>query len=277
MAIVLALISAAAWGISDFFGGTISKRQGPWVTAVAVQLSALIVTAFAVAVRGGSPTVEDWAWGAAAGVGVGVGTAFLFRGLAAGRMGIVAPISAIGAAVVPVAVGLGLGERPGRYAAIGIAAALPAIWLIARSSDLAGEQPSGSGIPDAVLAGLGFGFGFVCIDRISDGADLAPFLATQVAALLPVLLVARTMGEAFWPRSRSAWAGALIGPLGAGANACALWAMQAGMLSIVSVVISLYPATTVALAALVLRERIHAQQYVGLALAAAAVALISLP
>lgn len=277
MAILLALISAAGWGVSDFLGGLISKRQGPWATAVAVQVGSLAATAVVVAVRGGSPTPGDWAWGAATGLGVGVGTAFLFRGLANGRMGIVAPISAIGSALVPLMAGLGSGERPGRYAMLGIAAALPAIWLIASSSDHHDGRQRPSGVADAVLAGLGFGFGFVCIDRISPAADLAPFLATQVTALLPVLVVAMVTREAFWPRSRAAWRAAWIGPLGAGANACALWAMQAGMLSIVSVLISLYPATTVALAALVLRERIHRQQYVGLALAAAAVVLISLP
>ncbi|MFL6090220.1 MAG: DMT family transporter [Aeromicrobium sp.] len=276
MTILLALISAAGWGVSDFFGGTISKRHGPWVTAVAVQLGALAATAVVVAIRGGAPTAADWAWGAATGVGVGVGAAFLFRGLATGRMGVVAPISAIGAAVVPVAVGLGLGERPGRNALLGIAVALPAIWLIASSSKADGENPRRSGIPDAILAGLGFGFGFVCIDHISKPADLAPFMAAQITGLLPVFLVAAVTREPFWPRSRAAWTAAWVGPLGVMANACALWAMQSGMLSIVSVLISLYPATTVALAALVLREHIHRQQYVGLALAAASVTLISL-
>ncbi|MGB3335674.1 MAG: EamA family transporter, partial [Devosia sp.] len=139
MAILFALISAACWGVSDFFGGVFSKRHGAWVTTVAVQLGALAGTAVAVLLLGGSPTHADWAWGTAAGLGVGAGTAYLYRGLSTGRMGVVAPVSAVGAALVPVAVGVSTGERPGVTAAVGIVIALPAIWLIASTDNGAAE------------------------------------------------------------------------------------------------------------------------------------------
>jgi len=96
-------------------------------------------------------------------------------------------------------------------------------------------------------------------------------------SLAPVIVIALVTRQAFWPRSGSAWRAAWLGPLGTAANACLLWAMQAGMLSVVSVLVSLYPASTVALAAIVLRERIHRAQWVGLALAGVAVGLISVP
>lgn len=283
MAILFALISAAGWGVSDFFGGVFSKRHGAWVTSVAVQLGALAGTAVAVLLLGGSPTSADWAWGAAAGIGVGAGTAYLYRGLSTGRMGVVAPVSGVGAALVPIAVGVSTGERPGPTAAAGILIALPAIWLIASTGNGSAEPAADAraqaptGLLDGVLAGLGFGAGFVCLDRLQPAAELTPLLATQLASLLPVVALAMWTRQPFWPRGRSAWVGFVLGPLGTLANACLLWAVQAGLLSVVSVLVSLYPAVTVALAAAVLREHIHRTQAWGLGLAAVAVALISLP
>lgn len=282
MAVLLALISAAGWGVSDFFGGVFSKRHGPWVTTVAVQLGALAGTVAAVLVLGGSPTRADWWWGAAAGLGVGAGTAFLYRGLSIGRMGVVAPVSAVGSALVPVAVGVSTGERPGLSTAVGIVIALPAIWLIASTDDGA-TQPAGgtsdrasTGLFDGILAGVGFGVGFACLDQVRSAAELTPLLATQVVSLLPVIALAVWTREPFWPRRRQAWIGFVIGPLGTMANACLLWAVQTGLLSVVAVLVSLYPAVTVALAAAVLRERIHRAQALGLGLAVVAVSLISM-
>lgn len=281
MAIVLALISAASWGVSDFYGGVFSKRHGAWVTSIAVQLGALAGTVVAVLVLGGSPTRADWLWGAAAGVGVGAGTAFLYRGLSTGRMGVVAPLSAVGAALVPIIVGVSTGERPGPLAVVGIVIALPAIWLIASiedGTDAASDEGStaSTGILDGVLAGIGFGAGFACLDRFQPAAGLVPLLATQVVSLLPVIALALWTRQSFWPRRRSAWIGFILGPLGVLANACLLWAVQVGLLSVVSVLVALYPAVTVALAAAILHERIHRAQAVGLGLAAVAVSLISL-
>lgn len=281
MAIVLALISATAWGVSDFYGGVFSKRHGAWVTSIAVQLGALAGTVAAVLVLGGSPTRADWVWGAAAGVGVGAGTAFLYRGLSTGRMGVVAPLSAVGAALVPIVVGVSTGERPGSLAVVGIVIALPAIWLIAsieNGADSASDAgpPASTGILDGVLAGIGFGAGFACLDRFQPAAELVPLLATQAVSLLPVIALALWTKQSFWPRRSAAWIGFILGPLGVLANACLLWAVQTGLLSVVSVLVALYPAVTVALAAAVLHERIHRAQAVGLGLAAVAVSLISL-
>jgi drug/metabolite transporter (DMT)-like permease len=280
--ILLALISAAGWGVSDFFGGVFSKRHGAWVTTVAVQFGALAGTALAVLLLGGSPTPADWAWGAAAGLGVGAGTAFLYRGLSTGRMGVVAPVSAVGAALVPVAVGVSIGERPGPLAAVGILTALPAIWLIASTDGSVTEAledvrtQASTGLLDGVLAGIGFGAGFACLDRVQPAAELTPLLATQVVSLVPVIALALWTKQPFWPRQRRAWIGFILGPLGTVANACLLWAVQAGLLSIVSVLVSFYPAVTVALAAALLREHIHRAQAVGLGLAVVAISLISL-
>ena len=281
MAILFALISATGWGVSDFFGGVFSKRHGAWVTSVAVQLGSLAGTAIAVLLLGGSPTQGDWAWAAAAGLGFGAGTAYLYRGLSTGRMGVVAPVSGVGAALVPIVVGISAGERPEATAAVGIVIALPAIWLIASTDDTPvevardGGATASTGLLDGVWAGIGFGAGFACLDRLQPAAGLTPLLATQVASLLPVVALALWTRQPFWPRRRAAWIGFVLGPLGTMANVCLLWAVQSGLLSVVSVLVSLYPAVTVALAAAVLREHIHRAQAVGLGLAALAVMLIS--
>lgn len=275
VAVVLALISAVAWGISDFGGGVVSKRRGPWVTSIAVQVGSLASIAVIAALLPGHPTAADWMWGSLAGLGTGAGTAFLYRGLSSGRMGVVAPVSALGSALVPVVVALSTGERPGPLAAFGIVLALPAIWMIAATTDAPDEAGRPAGTVDGILAGLGFGVGFACIDQIGAAAQLTPLIATQAVSIVPVVVLAVWTRQAFWPATRSAWVGAWLGPLGALANTCLLWAVQSGMLSVVAVLVSLYPAITVALAAAILRERIHRVQGVGLALAVAAVTLIS--
>lgn len=238
-----------------------------------------MATALVALLMGGTPTAADWSWGAAAGLGVGAGTAFLYRGLTTGRMGVVAPISAVGSALVPVAVALIAGERPGPPATLGIVVALPAIWLIASmpATELTdAPAPRGmTGVVDGALGGLGFGAAFTCLDFIEPAAELIPLVATQTVSLLPVVLLAVWTKEQVWPRTRNDWHGALLGPIGTTANACLLWAVQAGLLSVVAVLVSLYPAVTVALAAIVLRERIHRAQGWGLVLAAVAVGLIS--
>ncbi|MGA8210595.1 MAG: hypothetical protein WB798_10635, partial [Nocardioidaceae bacterium] len=131
MVVVLALGSALAYGLSDFVGGLVSRRASAWPVAVLAQTSSTACVTLVALLAGGAPTTGHLAWGALAGVGGGTGAAFLYRGFAAGRMGVVAPVSAVGAAVVPVLAGTLGGERPALLVWTGIALALPAIWLVA--------------------------------------------------------------------------------------------------------------------------------------------------
>lgn len=279
MAVVLALVSAVAYGLSDFLGGIFARRVAAWPIAVVGQSSSAVCAAFLALVLGGTVTAHDWAWGAAAGIGGGIGAAFLYRGLAAGRMSVVAPISALGSAIVPVAVGLVTGDRPTSLAWAGIVFAFPAIYLISRSSDEQRSEPkpaSGDrGILDGVLAGLGFGSMFAMLGQVGSDAGLYPLALTQVASVLSVIASATVLRAAWVPRDRLAWRAAMMGPLGATATGSFLYATHSGMLTIVSVVAALYPALTVLLATALLREHIHRAQGVGLALAAAAVSLVA--
>lgn len=279
LTVLLALGSAAMYGLSDFLGGSVSRRTSVWAVAVVTQITAMVLIGGANLLLGGESSVSDLLWGALAGMGTGSGTAFLYRGLAAGRMGVVAPISAVGAALLPVAVGLATGERPPPLTWIGIAIAFPAIWLVSSTGGPASGDhspaPSSEGVVDGLLAGLGFGVMFAALGQGSDAAGLAPLALAEVVSIAAVIALATVMRQDWLPRERASWNGIWIGGIAAGATVLFLFATQSGLLAVASVLASLYPAVTVLLAATLLRERIHARQAIGLALALGAVALVA--
>lgn len=274
VAIVLSLVSALAYGVSDFLGGIFSKRAAAWQVAVVGQTSSGVFSLAAALVLGGSPTAHDLTFGALAGIGGGFGAAFLYRGLSTARMGVVAPISAVGAALLPVAVGVATGDRPSGTVVLGVVLAVPAIALISRVVDRSGATHR-SGVSDGVLAGIGFGLLFVFLGQVGDDAGLLPMAMSQVASVASVIGTALLLRQAWVPRDRAAWAAVTMGPLGATAQGCFLYATHEGLLSVVSVIASLYPAATVVLAAALLREKIHRWQGIGLVTAALAVALVA--
>ena len=274
MAVLLSLLAALSYGLADFCGGLASKRGSAWgVALLALATGAVLVFSGSLLVSG-DPTGADLWWGAAAGVGNGFGTAFLYRGLASGRMGVVAPVSGVGAAVIPVVVGVLLGERPTALVWLGILLAVPAIWLVAR-------EPSGpsaaspGGVVDGTLAGLGFGFLFVALAQLSEDAGLLPLAVNQVVAGVVIVLVATLLRQSWRPEARAALGGIVAGTLGAAATVCFVLATREGYLSVTAVLTSLYPAVTVMLAATVLREHVHRAQAAGLLLCAVAVSLVA--
>ncbi|CAN5202873.1 DMT family transporter [soil metagenome] len=286
MAILLALASAVAYGLSDFVGGVVSRRASAWSVAVLGQLSSTACTAAVALSVASTPQPRHFAWAVVAGVGSGVGTGFLYRGFSSGRMSVVAPVSAVGAAVVPMAAGALAGDRPSPLVWLGILAALPGIWLVASvpEDDLARTDPgfdgqgatAMSGLVDGILAGLGFGVLFAALGQVPDSAGLWPLTLSQAVSVPAVVLLAISVGAPWMPRGRSVRWALLAGPLGATATGCFLLASQQGYLAVAGVLASLYPATTVLLAALVLHERIHGSQGMGLGLCAAAVALVAI-
>ena len=283
MPVLLALASAAAYGLADFVGGLTSRRTGAsWSVGFLALLAGGTTTALVALLDPGSPTATDHAWAVVAGLGNGVGTGFLYRGLASGRMGVVAPVSAVGAALVPLVVGLASGERPSSLVWLGVAAALPGIWWVSRPAEdeLAADVDTGpahsaSGTLDGVLAGLGFGTLFAGLAQVPDSAGLLPLALNQVVAAVVVAGLAAAVGGDWLPRSRPVAWGAVAGLLGALATGLFLVATHGGYLSVVAVIASLYPAFTVLLAATVLREQIGRGQAVGLALCALAVGLVA--
>ncbi|MGZ5398663.1 MAG: EamA family transporter [Nocardioides sp.] len=276
-AVLLALGAAVAYGLSDFIGGVTSKKASPWSVALVAQLAGGVVVLGLSAVLDGSPTSTDLAWAVVAGVANGIGTGFLYRGLSSGRMGVVAPVSGVGAALVPVAVGLISGERPSALVWLGIVAALPGIWLVARITephDLSGDTPRTGGMLDGVLAGLGFGSLFAVLAQIPEEAGFLPLALNQLVAGAVVVIMALALRAAWVPRQPAAAFGAVSGVLGATATAAFLLATQSGFLTVTAVLASLYPAVTVLLAATILREHIHRSQAAGLVLCGVAVSLV---
>ncbi len=275
MTVLLSLVAAALYGLSDFLGGLVSRRTSVWPVGLLACVGACVGSTAIALFTDGDPSGADVAWAVLAGTGSGAGTAFLYRGLAAGRMGVVAPVSAVGAVVVPVLAGLIGGERPEALGWLGIVLALPGIWFVSRE-DTEATSDTGSGILDGVIAGIGFGVLFAALGQVPDEAGYWPLVGTQAASVLTLALIAVALGGSPLPRVRADLWGLLAGVLASLAVLFFLLATSHGLLSIAAVITSLYPAFTVLLAVAVLRERVHRAQAFGLLFCAAAVTLISI-
>ena len=278
MSIVLALVSALCYGCSDFAAGLAARRSSVWAVSVVVQLLSGLVLVVASLLLPADPTAVDLLWAAAGGMGSGLGVGFLYRGLSSGQMSVVAPISGVGAAVVPVLAGLAGGERPSWLVWVGIVAAFPSIWLVSAAPD-AGTGPAsghGTAVRDGVLAGLGFGVLFACLGQVGDESGTWPLALTQLTSTLSVVALALLLRGDPVPREARVLIGGLVpGLLSSAATLTFLLAAQRGYLSIAGVLASLYPASTVVLALVVLRERVSRTQGAGLALAAVSVVLVA--
>jgi uncharacterized membrane protein len=279
VAVVLALASAVVYGGADFLGGLATRRASVFGVVALSQVVGLAALLLLLPWLGGTATTADLAWGAAAGVAGATGLVVFFRTLARGVMSVVAPITAVTAAAVPVLVGLLAGERMGAWSAAGIALALIAVVLVSAEGGLAalrGARPAS--IPPALAAGTAFGVFFVFLDRTGDDSGLTPLVAARLASVALVVTVALAGRRSLRVPGASLL---LVGASGIGdmaANALFLLATQVGgQLAIVGVLASLYPVSTVVLAQVVLRERLVPAQLAGLAAAIAAVVLITLP
>jgi drug/metabolite transporter (DMT)-like permease len=272
-AVVFGLASAVAWGAGDFSGGVASRRS-PVLGVLAVgQAAGVTLITLTALVRGEpAPPVDALAWGVAAGASGMVGLAALYRGLAVGRMAIVAPLSAVLSAAIPVlfaAVGEGI---PPATKLAGFVLALGGIWLVARAGP-AGEGVAGLGL--ALLAGLGFGGFLVLMDRGAEGGTFWPLAAARATSMLLALGLCLAR-RAPWIPPRAALPLVLAsGALDAAGNGLFVLATQAGRLDVAAVLSSMYPASTLLLAAVVLRERVTRPQGVGVAALLVAIVLIA--
>ena len=275
LGIVLALSSALAYGGADFIGGAGSRRHSSWQVVLVGQAAGAFVMLAAGLLLPGSPATLDFAWALVAGAGSATGSIFLFRGLARGRMGVVAPISAVGAAALPVLVGVLLGDRPPWSVWVGVLAALPGIWLISRETPSDRPTRTWGALVDGALAGLGFGVLFIALAQISQNAGLLPLAANQAVGAILTIGTAATLAQPWRPgRGVLGW-GSASGVLGASGTLAFLVATGATSLGIAGVLASLYPAVTVLLAAGVLGERIGTGQRVGIGICTFAVAMLA--
>ncbi len=273
VAVLLGLIVALTYGTGDFFGGVSARRSTAAAVVVRSYTWSLAAMVLVLAVtRPATPLAHDLVLGAAVGLIGPIGIVLLYKGLATGRMSVVAPVTAVGASIVPVAWGLVTGERPSPLALLGVGAALVAVVLISGAPD----HPDSLGPPTAatrdvlplsVGSGLAFGTVYVLLGSTSDRAGIWPLVVARPISVALVTAGALATGRTLRPSHADRWTIAAAGLADLTANVVFLAAVHRGLLSIVAVVSSLYPASTVVLARVVLGERLHRVQLAGLALA----------
>lgn len=241
--------------------------------ALVSQLIGMVLALVLGIVRGETmPLPSDIPWSLAGGVTGGIGIVALYRGLAIGRMGVVAPVTGVLAASIPVVFGVVLQGLPTMLVVIGIGLAILAVILVSRVDD-GRAGPSGLGL--ALIAGVAIGGFGVAISRISDGHAFGPLTiirATEAVLIVAIVVVGR---QAWRADRRQLPAMTGVGVLDMAGNAAFILAVQAGSLAVAAVVSSLYPVMTVLLAALVLHERVTRSHAVGIVLAAAAIVCIA--
>ncbi|HEY0509619.1 MAG TPA: EamA family transporter [Blastococcus sp.] len=279
MAVVLALASAVVYGAADFLGGLASRRTSVFGVVALSQVVGLVALLALLPWLGGPVEGADLAWGAASGLAGAGGLVVFFRALARGVMSVIAPVTAVTAAAVPVLVGLLYGNTIGGWAAVGIGLALMAVVLVSAEGGLSALRSARpAALAPALVAGSLFGLFFVLLDRTSTDSGLTPLVAARIASVALVVVLALA-GRQPLRVTRPALPLVAVSGLGdMSANALFLLATQAdGQLAITGVLASLYPVTTVVLAQLVLRERLVGAQVAGLLSAVGAVVLITLP
>jgi drug/metabolite transporter (DMT)-like permease len=276
LSVVLALAASLAWGFADFGAGVGARRLHVFVVAAVAQGAGLVVAAaVALAVGGSLPSRLQLLWAASAGVSGIVGLAAFYRALAVGTMGIVGPIAATGT-LVPLAYGLARGERPSALQLAGVALAVVGVVAasIERVVDAHGSR-IGAGVGYALLAALGFGGSLVALSKAAAGGALWAPLSMRAVGV-PIVVCAVLFLRPVADGVAASWrllAG--VGVFDTSANMLFGLASTRGLLSVVSVLVSLYPVVLVAPAHVVLHERIAQHQLAGVAVALGGVALIS--
>ncbi len=274
MPVILALLSSLVWGLSDFLGGTLSKkRKAVAVIGGSQSFGLLFVSLLAIAFQTWTWNQSVWINGAIAGAMGLFGLVCFYTALATGQMGIVAPISSL-SAVVPVTIGLVQGEQPSTMQLAGIVVALIGVILAS------GPELNGKVDPRPVLLALfaAVTFGF-CVYFMAQGARINPTMtvtamrAVQVLLVIVLFLAIRNLGGLV---KRDIPMLATIGASDAGANVLYTFAASLGLLSVVSVLGSLYPIVTVLLAWWIHKERLMRVQYIGIAITFSGVALLAL-
>ena len=272
--IALGLVSAASWGAGDFSGGLASRRTNAFgVVIVSQAVGLLLMLALALALGEPVPTADSLAWAGASGLAGGIGVTALYKALAMGQMGVAAPITAVLAAALPVLFASITQGVPSVAHMIGFGLALAGIWSLSRSESSV-ERSQGLGL--ALLAGLGIGGFLILISQVGSAGPFWPLASARVASLLLILTMV-AFSRAFEPM-RGTWRLVILaGVFDIGGNLFFVLAAQAGRLDIAAVVSSLYPASTVLLAWLLLKERMTRLRVVGIVFVLVAIVLIAAP
>ena len=271
--VLFGLAASFSWGTGDFSGGLASRRAHVFSVVVATYIVGMVLLPILALVWAEPlPSWRDTLWGASAGLVGTLGLTAFYRALAIGRMGITAPITAVLAASLPIIFSAFTQGLPGPLRLAGFVLALLSVALVSRPERALG-RPEGLGL--ALLAGLGFGSFFILISQASTHAVYWPLASARLVSLLFMIVFVRIRREQMLPKKSVFPLILLAGSLDIAGNVFFILAAHAGRLDVATILSSLYPAVTVLLAAIILRERVSRIQATGIALALGAILLIS--
>ena len=277
MEILLAAAAALVYGVGDYCGGRASRKIDSLVVTCAGQIFSLILLGIFLVILGDpAPGMHDWLWGAAGGLGGFVGLTLFYYALAKGSMTVVAPLAAVISAALPIGTGLFLGDRPSLIAYVGIVIAIVGIALVTGAVGTAHAPTKLAIVGVATLAGCGFGWMFVCLDRTSSDSGMWPLLAARIASISIAATIIAFRGRSRLGQGRIPAIALWAGLFDMGANVLFVFANRHGMLSLVSVITALYPVSTIVLALRLDHEKANRSQFVGMACAALALVFVSL-
>jgi len=285
LTVLVGTTSALIFGAADFLGGLAARRMSAILATALAAATGLVVLAIALPIVGG-----EWSWpavllGAASGVAGAVAIGLLYACLAIGPMSILSPLTAVVSAIVPLTFGLIGGERLGTLGYVALGLALVAIVLVGFVPEKNAVRPSLRGVLMAIGSGVAIGVFLILIDATPDASGIVPLVVNRATNSTIMFTLVGVLAFIAWRRgtgpAHGAWRSALTlaiacGVLDAVANAGLLLGVRLGELSVMAVLVALYPAGTIILAAIVLKERIAVLQYVGLALAIVAGAMLAL-
>lgn len=272
--LLLVVLSVGFIGAADFFGSVGSKRSSPFAVAAWSQWAGVPVIAVVAFFVGSEFTSRDVALGLAAGAGAALGVGALYRGFSVGSVGIVAPVASTFAAMVPIVVGLLIGERPSGLVALGLVAGVGSVILVGYVPGRA--QLSAVSVVHGLVSGIGFGIMVLAYAATSEASELAPAVAGRFSAAVLATVTMFVLSAPRTVKRESVTPTILAGALAAFGTGFFVIASQQGELILVGVAVALFPAVTVILAAIFLRERLAASQWIGIATAVLAVAMISI-
>ena len=274
-AVIFGLASAVCWGAGDFCGGLATRRTHVYGVIIASQIVGVVMLiGLALAFGEQVPKPVHLFWGSLGGLAGTLGLVAFYRALAFGQMGVAAPVGGVIGAATPAILGVFTDGWPGTLKLIGFVLALAAVWFVSRTQG-ATTRAHELGLP--IVAGLCFGAFFICIHRASETAVFWPLVAARFTSLTALTTVATVTRQPRWPPLGKAHLPliALVGVMEVGGNAFYALAARAGRLDVAAVISSLYPAGTVWLAWLILKERVTRLQTVGIVAALAAIVLIA--
>ncbi|MEA2497214.1 MAG: hypothetical protein QOJ29_5125 [Thermoleophilaceae bacterium] len=277
LGIALGLAASLAWGVGDFIGGTKTRVMPVLAVLVVSQVVGFLwIAAVAGIAQEPAPDARYMLFAAISAVAGTAGLACFYRAIAVGKMSLVVPIAAM-ASVVPVIVGIATGDRPSVLQLVGMVVALAGAVMASREPDQAGRGGSklAAGVLLAAASAFCWGWFFLAIDVASDGGAVWASLVNRTTSLLILVAAMLILRPSFTGTRPHVGALAAAGTLDVSANLMFAAASTKGLVSLVSVVGSLYPVITVLLARMVLHERVNRIQELGVAAALGGVVLIA--